>query len=99
MSEHCPHLKSCAKRSDKRRCLHWLTFPMARAGEPLNAPATMQSDCAYNWAARFAFNACQNLIGVQHATEGARNRIQDANETMLRLASAGGRLLDARDAD
>lgn len=111
MPEHCPHLKSCAKATGKKACLHWLSFPMREASEPDNAPGVYVHDCAFNWTSRMLFQVSRQLWGVQAATESGRNETVKRQDVMLQLLdnlstpprAIGGngqeRIIDARSED
>lgn len=91
----CPHIKSCKKRSAGKACLHWLSFPMRREDDPINGPALIQQDCAYNWQARFAFQQCHQLTGNQAAVESFRNEMIARYDKTLALATAKRKLTHA----
>ena len=78
----------------------WQCFPMARVGEPDNAPAVELWDCAFNWHSRLLFSSNLRLNGVQAATESFRNETIERQDRALALAQRGnGRLIDATGAD
>lgn len=81
MPKFCPHIMDECLEA---KCVHWLPFPMREAAEPLNAPGVIKHDCAINWTARFQFQSCQQLFGVQSATESRGNATIERQDALLR---------------
>ena len=85
MKKQCPLLKKACMQD---KCVWWIDFAVARAGDAENIPAERRWDCNMNWSAIFQYSGNHRLLCNQAATESLRNMTVEQNGRQLALSAS-----------